>query len=275
MARLLFFDVIRILSVLAVVGFHVAHQLGSPLGNEGYYIFFDWGIGPLAVLVLFFVSGAVIERTYGGKCDYMRYIYKRAVRIYPAFWMSILIGLLLVPPMSTAPLFYLLEELSGFACLFGNWGGNINGPSWFVGAIMMLYLAYPAVSYVIGRWRWAIVPIVVASIGTAALALAIGFGDEHFIRWFPGCTVGYFALGVYAMKAGLYPKLEYKNRALAFASDLSFYVFLVHGIVGVIHIVNVNIPAYFAVVAIISVGVYFFTSTLTSKLNYPEKNSHT
>jgi peptidoglycan/LPS O-acetylase OafA/YrhL len=238
--RILFFDVLRISSILAIVIFHICQYIGiKPFNTEFLFLKTIYiGIGPLAVFVLIFVSGAVLEYTYDSiktwKQHALFYI-KRFIRLYPAWWISLLVGILFTPILIRTNLYSLLRQFFGVSVYFGEWGGSINTIGWFIGVIMVLYLAFPFMSKIIKKYP-SISIISFTALSFLSMYLVNIYLQPLFpkmiliCRWFPTVNLFAFALGIFIVQQKLYPKITHNIKSLTTLSEFTFYIFLVHNI---------------------------------------------
>jgi peptidoglycan/LPS O-acetylase OafA/YrhL len=261
--RILFFDLLRIAAISLVVLTHIIGYLGdyrqTAIWIAGTYV---TTFGELGVSIFLFVSGCVAAynvpelNTPGQVKDFML---RRLARIYPAYWCSLFLAILLYVLYYLAyhdfrlsglsPWDYLLS-FSGFQAFFGQWGGRINGVGWFIGLIVCLYLLYPALLYAFEKNKaGTLLALFLISYGSRALIQRydpIGFYDT--IRWMPLCNLFEFGLGIYIVKAGIYPRAPTRSRTIALLGDLSFYVFLIH--LPLLYLLKVSVALYvFAVFA--------------------------
>ena len=238
-SRILIFDIIRIICIAVIVYDHF-RLFWSPAFNA---LFFADGMAPgniysaglpgYAVYGLILVSGAVLEYNYQGiekLHGYLQFLFRRFIRIYPAFWMSLIFGLILTPALLwTIKPGALLFEFTGFMVIFGQ--GNINSMGWFVGTIILLYILFPWFSKIMRKYGLAaLVGFCALSWGLRAYTVTIP-SLGLFWRWFPLCNAFEFCLGIYIIQTGFYPKNETRSRVIRGLSDVTYYVFLFNALV--------------------------------------------
>ena len=235
--RLLFFDILRIVAVALVVISHMLMFLGIDPYPESH-LFFNvvyYGEGIIGVMILIFVSGAVLEYMHPRLVslnDVASFYVKRLVRIYPAYWTSLLIGLAMSPLLIIQfPALNTILEFTGFFAYSGVWVGAINPIGWFIGVIVGLYFAFPFLSAAIRKHPYASLFV----IAVAEVFLRIFFNTMHPYplgphpdRWVPMCSFLEFGLGIFVVQQGFYPKVECTSKWILFLADFSFYVFLAH-----------------------------------------------
>ena len=222
--RLLFFDLLRVGSVALIILAHLSKSFGHPINI----------LGVIGVAILIFISGAVLE--YSQKRlettdDIATFYVKRLFRIYPAFWMSFLLGLLFIPKGYDLSPVRIMVEFTGFTAWTGYWGGLINSVGWFVGLIITLYFLYPFLSASIRKYPVLMLVLIAGVEITARYAISAGMSPDLGLlpeRWLPFCNFLEFGLGIWIVQRGIYPKQTYDNPALRAAADISFYVFLIH-----------------------------------------------
>lgn len=238
--RILVFDILRIICIAVIIYGHsqfvVLSGINSILYANGHWPLnlYPLGLQGYAVAIMFLVSGAVLEYTYkniNNSQDYLRFIFKRFIRIYPAFWLSLLAAIILFPFLwQSAPLNALIQ-FSGFTIIVGQTALNPSG--WFIGAIFCLYLLFPWISRIVRKYNLS------AVIGFCILSWSLRFilstycivPIDIFVRWFPLCTIFEFSVGIYLVQMSLYPKKRNDYPMIRLLADLSFYAFIFHYVI--------------------------------------------
>lgn len=183
---------------------------------------------------------ALNYKTFSSLDQVKRFYVGRLVRIYPAYWIAIVMTILLflafIPgyarTLSIASIFW---TFSGLYVFLDQWGGPIMGIGWFIGLILALYLLYPLIVYMFNKnLKGTLILLLVVSLLSRIVCgqlQSVGIG-ARLIDWMPLCRVFEFGLGIYMIKAGFYIKTisvpASVSRILVFASNLSFAVFLIH-----------------------------------------------
>jgi peptidoglycan/LPS O-acetylase OafA/YrhL len=231
--RLLFFDIVRVVSVAAIVLWHMGFGL---LDQPALFGVLDMRLGPVAVYLMLFVSGAVLQvshpRSWEG--SYWAFISRRLSRIYPAFWFALGLSMFFAwgVVMASKPIDVLIS-IAGLAGAVGQWsgvpGGYMHTTYWFMGIIIVLYLTFPFISKEINSSPH----ISMFTFGMVSLASMVWIsttwiGAPTGMRWFPLCSLVWFALGVYIVRVGRYPKTVHSNTVILALSEMTFYVFLLH-----------------------------------------------
>jgi peptidoglycan/LPS O-acetylase OafA/YrhL len=240
--RILFFDLIRILCVAIIVYDHSRFDLIEGINQvilpNGYGPFniYSAGLQGYAVFGMIFVSGAVLEYNYRGLeriTGYGQFIFRRFIRLYPAFWMSLILGIILFPMVLQQHFFGVLFEFTGFFVILGQGSGIVNIMGWFIAAIFSLYLLYPWLSHLVKKYTLsAIIGLCLLSWGLRSLVLTYNIVPlDSFWRWFPLFNAFEFCLGIYIVQIAWYPKKENVYPFIRVLADLSFYVFLFHVII--------------------------------------------
>jgi peptidoglycan/LPS O-acetylase OafA/YrhL len=248
--RLVFFDILRIFFIFAIVYVHFQFNLLSWFNRffypDGYLPFniYPAGLEGLAVYGLIFISGAVLEYNYTqieGYLQYTKFIVKRFIRIYPAFWLSLLFGLLLdivmIPSFAGEiiknNLFFIIFEYTGFFIILGQGPGFINTMGWFIAVIVSLYLIFPWLSVNIRKYKlFAIIAVMIVSFGSRSLLFTYDTMLPSLLwRWFPLCNLFEFCLGIYIVQLSFFPKNVNDHPIIHEIAELSFYVFLFHVII--------------------------------------------
>ena len=259
--RLLFFDLLRIVSIAMIVFYHLAlvlrwapFYMAPTIFNIAYL-----NCGIIGAYLMVFVSGSVLEYAHtnlGGFRDITRFYAKRLVRIYPAFWMSMVIGLAFTSALLSRPAFTTIMEFSGFNTWTGHWGGLINSCGWFIGLIVALYFFFPFLSASIRKYpvlTLVLIAFVEIFLRYTLITHSVPGFDSRAARWLPFCNFLEFGLGIWIVQNGLYPKWTYDNRLIGFLADISFYVFLVHLVSGMKEaLIPASLPLYFVAVALLA-----------------------
>ena len=237
--RSLFFDISRIVCVSLIVYTHYGYvpvwYLNRILFQNGWlFLVYPTSIAMIAVYGLIFVSGAVLELNYdkvASFSEYVKFVSKRCIRLYPAFWMSLILGLILVPSLLHEGFSNIVLEFSGFYVWLGMGNQQINVMGWFIGTIIPLYFLFPVLSRYIKE----------KPLETMGVLTAITFISRYYFlnyspyqlayRFLPICNLFEFGLGIYLVQQNLYPKNIGEHPIISELSEYTFYVFLFHFIV--------------------------------------------
>lgn len=201
--RLFYLDVVRAVSAILIVTYHFSFSLflagpyrevdilhGTANGS--------WGMTP--VYCFFMVSGAALMSRYGReeKLDLREFYRKRFLGIYPLFWIAYAIGFFAV--YWQLGHFYDIPSWSFVWSVLGIDGWIVNWiptfymvGEWFLGSIIMLYLAFPAVRHCWAKNRR-------LTMAASALAAGVLFWYHPFpmdIKQNPVVDLFYFLLGAW------------------------------------------------------------------------------
>lgn len=150
-------DLIRLAAALQVLLFHTIYQLGidRPVWLE-----------PLAVLhgvpIFFVVSGFLVSASYERRTSLTDYARKRALRIFPALWVCIVVTIVVASFFgfsffSPSGLAWVAAQFAGviytpgFLRDFGM--GSYNGSLWTIPIELQFYLILPLIYLVASRFR--------------------------------------------------------------------------------------------------------------------------
>jgi peptidoglycan/LPS O-acetylase OafA/YrhL len=264
--RILMFDLIRITAMLMVVVQHTAGIFNlnwltatyGPLGKISAITGLGGNLGNIGVELFIILSGCVIEYRYGKQLrdglssfTYKGFIAKRIAHLYPAYWLSLILAIILFPKNLAISITEILKTITGFWIFqtFGSGVPDISQPinimGWFIGLMIVLYLMWPMLSYVISDYKYGFATIILASVATRIIILTLfPYGNEWY--WFPLSRMAEFALGIWLVQEGWYWKATTTNRVIAYLSDLSFPVFLVHYLL--LGFLTINLALYVVVV---------------------------
>jgi hypothetical protein len=159
-------DGLRGVAVLAVVGWHLSRFVGRDLGVTKNHVPMAWwplGIGRLGVDIFFVLSGLLVVRSWtsmrrgtphlgGALVEFAR---RRAGRILPAYWLSLVV----LVPLVGAQLMHEPRRLALFATLNSyvqyRLPGRVNMVYWSLTTEWHFYVLVPLVAWLMlrfGRW---------------------------------------------------------------------------------------------------------------------------
>ena len=99
------FNLIRLLAALAVIFSHSVAVLGLPSSREFFFDHLGLSLAEMAVDVFFVTSGFLVTGSLVNRGDVVAFLWARALRIYPAIWvMLVLTVFALAPALTTLPL---------------------------------------------------------------------------------------------------------------------------------------------------------------------------
>ena len=182
----------------------------------------------------------------------------RLVRLYPAYWLSLLFAIMLLLYANGHTFGNLIWQFSGFSAFVGQWGGFLNPVGWYIGLLVSLYLLFPFLSTAMERKPWLILitVLIIQVVMTSWInSTVVNLPLPNMIlvaRWFPLCNLFYFGIGIFIVKTGYYLQWEDTTGVLSWLGKLTFYVFLFHIPIFPIA-VNSGIPIYAAMLVAISI----------------------
>jgi peptidoglycan/LPS O-acetylase OafA/YrhL len=232
--RLLFFDILRIIAIVLIVLAHlpglVFYNIEFFLNNPNHYFNMIWfSAGTVGVALFLFISGAVLEYTHRNIStikELIRFYYRRLSRIYPAYWISLLVTLIIAPVYIETSTAGLISQLSGF----------MSSPfhvQWFIGLIVFMYLVFPLLSKSMEKNPYITISVILfISVISTIFVNTYGAGfvgiDQQPDRSFPLCNLIEFGLGIFCIQQNLYPKNVNNSSTVRLLADMSFYIFLIH-----------------------------------------------
>ncbi len=230
--RILEFDIIRVLAMFWVVTYHFGCEYGLPfsVGTAPILNVFcltpNFDFGNVAVTMFLVLSGALLYGKYGENTGNIFEFYKKRFKtIYPPFW---ILNLYVVAAMlrhwlsdgnpffAGNPLKLLLTVtgFDGYVRLFGFENYYFCG-EWFVGAIVLLYLLFPVLTWIYRKKRTVLLALLLILYG---LQFMLPNGEELTISALPVTLVLKFVLGFLLMD--LLPRL--RNRGVAWVALIVF-----------------------------------------------------
>lgn len=194
--RLFYLDVIRVASAILIVIYHFSFALPWPVDVLHSTANGSWGMTP--VYCFFMVSGAALMHRYGEDEHFQirKFYSRRFLGIYPLFWIAYLLGFFAVywqlGHLYDVPTWSLIWSVIGLDGWVVNWVPTFYMVGeWFLGSIIMLYLAFPAVRFL---WRKN-KNVLMAICGLAALGLFWYHPFPMDIKQNPVVDLFYFLLG--------------------------------------------------------------------------------
>jgi len=275
--RLLFFDVARITAISGILLLHYCHFYNMPYNNGTPGTIWILNTGKAGNILFIIISGAMLEYTHSAiknKKDLLAFYYNRFIRIVPAYWMSLIIGVLLFPNLITYSVSGIFEQLTASTVYINSYSPALNPPAYFIVIIVVLALLFPFIRKPVNTYpgitlfilliisiiSWTFVEILPnlqtppTMVSTAPFAMNLAFPAYAF----------FFALGIWIMQTGRYPLTENKNILIIFLSELSFYLYLTHYMFLEVPGINANI--------LLLLLITFFTSCILMVL---DKKIHT
>lgn len=196
--RLFYLDVIRVACAILIVIYHFPLSLSGEVDILHATVNGSWGMTP--VYCFFMVSGAAMMYKYGReeKLNIPAFYQKRFLHLYPLFWIAYVIGFFAVfwqlCHLYDIPSWSIIWSVLGIDGWIVNWIPTFYMVGeWFLGSIIMLYLAFPAVRFF---WR----KNQQITMGVSFLAAACLFWYHPFpmdIKQNPVIDLFYFLLGAW------------------------------------------------------------------------------
>jgi peptidoglycan/LPS O-acetylase OafA/YrhL len=273
--RYIFFDILRITAMLMVVYIHIFirqdYYIHLPIPS---FIFLSntIDIGKMGVIIFILISGSMLymstkERQFNFK-NILPFYYKKFARIYPTLWLSLPIYLILnMWILRFQNIAMIFIQITGTTVYFVNitnineFEPLINPIVWFISLIVGLYLLYP-ILFNLMKYKPMLTLVISGYISYCAqinYTTSMAFGN-------PLAYLSFFVLGMFIVQFEIYPKytIDSTNK-IVFLSNLSFYIFLIHG--AIFGIWNNNIIMFIILTLIISWFVMLIDNKIQSKLN--------
>lgn len=188
------FDFIRAIACLGIVLYHFAVDYGWPDIFNNYVGGVTYG--DIYVTVFFFISGALLFYNHSEVDDLKLFYKKRALSIFPAFYIAW--GLMYIRDvLRYKSLFYRGNPASIILSLIGMDGYlafKINDyyilGEWFIGAIVLLYILYPLLTWMKREYKWVTFGLVIL---LYILSLKINLTGMVSFRMLPSCLISFYA----------------------------------------------------------------------------------
>jgi peptidoglycan/LPS O-acetylase OafA/YrhL len=299
MNRSILLDILRISAIALVFVAHFGQLVDTSAGDFfGLKNFYYVSLGGVGVSLFLVLSGLLAGlKGSSSKVDYVTYMLKKILRIYPIYLLSVplaLIGYFLgslliegdIPKLfPNGFITDMIGSITGFYSWMGLWGGPYNSPSWFIALIMTMYALFPMIFFVMKKQRHLVI-IILLSVSLASRYYVgqegVQFVDTTFFDdvkswfyrrygfmpgrpgdWFPPCRIFEFGLGVYL--ALLLPRATWFvfqtrfSQPIQFLSDLAFPLFLIHYpfLFLVIYLEEIGLPLTLSIVAFLALIIFF------------------
>jgi peptidoglycan/LPS O-acetylase OafA/YrhL len=226
-------------------------------------------LGKAGVIFFVFISGALLylsKNEFRGSADILKFYYRRALRIYPALWLSILMAIIFYPDgLKQQTLESMIVQLTGTIVynktVYGMYAVLYNQMAWFVGLIVPFYIAYPLILKFIKKSPYItlFISIFITAFITVYFHRSINIGT-------PETYVMYFVFGVFVAHKDLYTKAINSDKNIIFLSDLAFYMFLTNMII--IGHLGYNTVMFFIALPIYSFVLMKADKMVKSKIDY-------
>jgi peptidoglycan/LPS O-acetylase OafA/YrhL len=212
--RLIELDILRVVAILFIVFNHEVDV--GPLILE-FKIFPIWFFG---LSLFFFISGYVIQRNYpliDSRNKAMDFLKKRALRIYPLYWVALAVyfGLQIV---SRGEFFHSLGEYTPqtistavieIPAAQGLLAPRFLPPTlalWFVGVILLYYIVYLIIAAFSSDAKQMALTALGVFVFFVILRISLGIIDFRFFAYY-----GLFVVGVVASKYNLLYRVDAKR----------------------------------------------------------------
>lgn len=206
LTRLPALDAVRVIGAIAVLAQHVGFYTGVTLTASwgGWLGVLDVGVALFFVLsgFLLFRPWAYASATRAPAPSSRRYLWRRALRILPAYWLTIVVCLLLLPGSPALTTSDWLRYLTLTQIYDGSALRQSVGQTWSLATEVAFYLLLPLVAMAATgrRWRpWRAVAVAAATVPVTVgwlVAMAIGRLDGWpYGMWLPSYAT-WFGAGI-------------------------------------------------------------------------------
>lgn len=223
-----FLPEVEVLKAIAIILVILSHLHIYAAYNKETLRLFNPYIAYFGVSIFFFLSGLTL---YGstGRIDTLKgvaaFYRRRALRIFPLYWVALVVfmlSFLFIPSFGIffADAYYDFSATSFIVHMAGlqSFWGRYMGGMWFIGVILLYYLAYPIIVYFSKDTKE------LAGIGTVLLASFVlayyplnVLKDGHVALFLP-----VFLAGVIASKIDLFNDARYGRYMMLAAMTLAF-----------------------------------------------------
>lgn len=244
-------DVLRSIAICLIVLWHLLPTLGYTdflQAHADYYLTLTYSCALFGLALFFFISGFLLNlnnREMETRADILKFYRKRARRIYPLYWLALLLPLVSrllltnLPPIVHSPIVassftvptinasFVFVNFLGLQVLLGNiveipMGANAIAINWFIGVILIYYALYPVIVVLsLNRVRRTIVVALSLLLLFTLYSIFLLPMDFRFFLYYP-----IFIAGIILSKAGIFNKLHSKRYVIGSAGVLTISVLL-------------------------------------------------
>jgi len=188
--RLFELDALRALAIIFIVAHHLIDYAYTyfSLPEAIYYI--DFHLFPVlffGLALFFFVSGYAIyynNQTVGTKRAVGGFLKKRAVRIYPLYWLAIAAFIVLGIGAWGRNIAWIIAQICGAQGLLAPRFGTPVITLWFIGVILLFYLIYPLVVSISNMSKRLVLALLMPLLLFVVLRLAFNLVDFRFFVYY-------------------------------------------------------------------------------------------
>ncbi|MGA3538538.1 acyltransferase family protein [Micromonosporaceae bacterium DT194] len=225
MNRLPALDSLRAVGALAVVGHHVGFATGVTMGDPfwgGWLARLDAGVAIFFVLsgFLLFRPHAYQLATGGPRPDARAYLWRRGLRILPAYWLMVVVCLTVLQPNGVAPIGDWVRHLTFTQIYQPSQLRAGTGQTWSLATEVLFYAVLPLLAWAALGRRWqprrAVAIAAVAALTTGAWVTLMGLGvlfTGLHTMWLPSYALWFgagmvMAVAHVALSTGAQPRLR-------------------------------------------------------------------
>jgi peptidoglycan/LPS O-acetylase OafA/YrhL len=154
--RLVFLDILKIISIVLVISFHFLYQL--TLDNSLR------SVGFVGVSLFFIISGFSLAKNYSHHTNFsFKWFLKRYLKIASAYYVAlILIIILFAKQCYSGNLFLnLLAHFTFTDSFFPQFSYGIISPAWFLAPLIVYYFLFPFLNKIIkNNWKLIFIPFI-------------------------------------------------------------------------------------------------------------------
>ncbi len=162
--RLVELDILKAMAILAIVVAHVLEMVPA-FASVSWLLTLSVWTGVTGLSIFFFTSGYSLmlkKPTFDRPGDVLIFLRKRFVRIYPLYWVALIVATIVIASGQSVKSLFALTDLtalqqlltvSGLQILFYPKLVPYLGLLWFVSVIVIFYLSFPVLIYLADRAR--------------------------------------------------------------------------------------------------------------------------
>ncbi len=219
--RDLFFDVIKGISILAVILIHTQylymHNFSENLSEKESFLFiFISNLGRFTIPIFLVSSGALLS--YGKNETFLNFFRKRTLKI-------------IIPFLAVSALLLIIQKVPLSDWFFKIITGEVSLPFYFAIVLIQLYLLYPFILKMM-RYKWFLYASFLFSFLTYATVFLFNldiFGMGSFAPCFFGRFLFFFVFGIYAKEYYLSNSQKFSVGEIIFWS-LMVFIFIMEAL---------------------------------------------
>ncbi len=178
--RIVSIDLLRIIAIILVVGFHVIYNISY---DDSYR-----GLGFIGISLFIIISGFVLAKKYPKLKEFsLKWFLKRAIKIVCIYYLALIVMVVLLGKQvyTGNGILNLISHFLFLDFLFPDFAYGIISPAWFLIPLMFLYLLYPYLNkYISKHWGFLMLTFFITIAARVIYASYTSYSPVFFLAEF-------------------------------------------------------------------------------------------